>query len=322
MLETVNFSEIKSSYFKEKTAVVIGFFDGVHKGHADIIKKCVARSIQTGQESLALTFNKPPRNIISGKKEKKLIISFKEKTSIIHRLGIKKIVTVDFDKHFAELSPYQFCEEIIKKKLNAAEIFIGENFKFGKDVLGNARFLTDFFAQSEIKVNVIELLKINGITVSSTEIRKYFKSGDIDNIKLFMGRYPIISGKVIRGFSRGGKFGFPTANIELDEKYMIPRKGVYFARIKIQGIKHKLPCVVNIGNNPTFNVKKLLLEAHIIEFNENIYGKLIKVELIRYHRPELKFTKENQLIVQIKSDIKEGIEFFAVKNYNDKKHNN
>ncbi len=321
MLKTVNFNELKDNYFKNKTTLVIGFFDGVHKGHADIIKKCVTRSQLTGNESLALTFDKPPRNILSGKKEKKLIISFKEKTKIIHKLGIKEIVAVSFDKHFAELSPSQFCEEIIKKKLNAAEIFIGENFKFGKNALGNARFLTDFFQQTEIIVNVVELLKINGITVSSTEIRKHFENGNIDKIKLFLGRYPSISGRVVRGFNRGSKFGFPTANIELNEKYIIPRRGVYFARIKISGIRSKFPCVVNIGNNPTFDVKKLLLEAHIIEFNENIYGRLINVELIRFHRPELKFIEKSRLIAQIKSDIKEGIEFFTVKNYNKKQDN-
>lgn len=318
MLKTVNFRDIQDNFFKEKTTIVIGFFDGVHKGHADIIKKCVNRARQTGNTSLALTFDKPPQNILSGKKEKKLIISFEEKAKIIYRLGINVIIAVSFDKYFAELSPYQFCEEVIRKKLNAAEIFIGENFKFGKNALGNATFLTDFFKPLEVKVNVVKLLKIGGVIVSSTEIRKHFQNGDIEKIKQFMGRYPSISGKVVRGFNRGSKFGFPTANIELNEQYIIPKKGVYFARIKIQGIRRKLPCVVNIGNNPTFNVRKLLLEAHIIDFNENIYGKLINVELIKFHRSELKFIEKNRLISQIKADIEEGIEFFNIKNYNKK----
>ena len=132
-------------------------------------------------------------------------------------------------------------------------------------------FLTDFFEDSEVKINIIDLLEINGKTVSSTEIRKFFEKGDIDNIKLFMGRYPSISGKVVRGFNRGSRIGFPTANIELDENYMIPKKGVYFARIKIRGYRKALSCIVNIGNNPTFGLRELLLEAHIIGFGEEIY---------------------------------------------------
>ncbi|HAX17413.1 MAG TPA: bifunctional riboflavin kinase/FMN adenylyltransferase [Actinobacteria bacterium] len=316
MLKITRLSEIKDSYFKEKNVVVIGFFDGVHKGHENIIEKCVTKALQSGKKSLALTFAKPPQNIITGRKEKKLIISFEEKIKIISRLGIHQIVTVDFDKYFADLTPGQFCEDIIVKKLNAAEVFVGENFKFGKNASGNTGFLTDYFKDSEVIINIIDLIKINGKVISSTVIRKFYEEGDIDNIKLFLGRYPSISGKVVRGFNRGSKLGFPTANIELDENYMIPKKGVYFARIKIQGYKKIFPCIVNIGNNPTFSLRKLLLEAHIIGFKNEIYSKLINVELIKFYRQEKKFSDENSLIKQINSDIKEGIEFFKVKNYN------
>ncbi|HHT79552.1 MAG TPA: bifunctional riboflavin kinase/FAD synthetase [Actinobacteria bacterium] len=316
MVRIINLKEIKHNYFKDKNMVVIGFFDGVHKGHEDIIKKCVSRSLYSGKKSLALTFDKPPQNIITGRKEKKLIISFEEKIKIISRLRIDRIVSVDFDQYFGNLSPEQFCEEIIIRRLNAAEVFVGGNFRFGKNASGDTGFLTDFFEDSEVKINIINLLEINGKTVSSTEIRKFFEKGDIDNIKLFMGRYPSISGKVVRGFNRGSRIGFPTANIELDENYMIPKKGVYFARIKIRGYRKALSCIVNIGNNPTFGLRELLLEAHIIGFGEEIYGRLINVELIRFHRQELKFANKNELIKQINSDIEEGIEFFKAKNYN------
>ncbi len=316
MVKIISLSEIKDNYFKDKNIVVIGFFDGVHKGHENIIRKCALKSLQTGKKSLALTFDKPPQNIITGRKEKKLIISFEEKIKIIRRMGINRIVAVSFNKYFENLTPRQFCEDIIAGKLNAAEVFVGENFKFGKNASGDTDYLNTFFKNSEITINIIDLLKINGKTVSSTEIRRFYEKGEIGNIKLFMGRYPSISGKVVRGFNRGSRIGFPTANIELDENYMIPKKGVYFARINIQGYKKVLPCVVNIGNNPTFGLRKLLLEAHIIDFKEEIYNRLIKVELIRFHRQELKFADEKELIKQIESDIEEGIEFFKVKNYN------
>ncbi|MDD3520138.1 MAG: bifunctional riboflavin kinase/FAD synthetase [Actinomycetota bacterium] len=317
MLKIIRLNEIKNNYYKEKNIVVIGFFDGVHKGHENIIKKCVEKAMLSGKRSIALTFDRPPKNIITGRKEKKLIISFKEKIKIISSLGIKQIVSVSFDKYFANLTPRQFCEDIIINKLNAAEVFVGENFKFGKDASGDTDFLNEYFLNSVVKINIINLLKIKGQIVSSTEIRRFYEKGDIDNIKLFMGRYPSISGKVVRGFNRGSRIGFPTANIELDENYMIPKKGVYFAKINIQGYNTIFPSVVNIGNNPTFGIRKILLEAHIIEFKEEIYNRLINVELIKFHRQELKFQDESKLIKQINSDIKEGIEFFKVKNYND-----
>ncbi len=314
MAEIINLKEIDNSYFKKsKNVLVIGFFDGVHKGHKSIIKKCVNKALKLNGKSIALTFDNPPLNVITGKKEKKLIISLEKKIKIIDKLGIDHIVIVDFNSDFANLSAEDFCRQIIIEKLNASEIFVGENFRFGKGAKGDVNLLKMFFSNTPIKINIVKLLKINGTEISSTEIRKLYNEGDIEKIKLFLGRYPEINGKVVSGFKRGSKLGFPTANVELDENYIIPKNGVYFSKVSINSMKKLFPAVVNIGNNLTFGFRKTLMEVHIFDFNKNIYGENISIILMKYHRPELKFKSEAELAKQIASDIESGKDFFLHK---------
>lgn len=314
MLKTakiIHLADIKEDFFKNSlNMLVIGFFDGVHKGHKEIIKRCIKSAGNKGGISIALTFDIPPVNFISGKKTKKLIIPFEEKIQIMSSLGIDYIVDVNFNKEFAGLDRENFCREILLGKINAKEIFIGENFKFGKDAKGDYLFLKDYLKNFNIKVYALKLFKINNIAVSSTVIRKFYEEGNIEKIKLFLGRYPEVKGIVQKGFSRGTKLGFPTANIAIDESYVIPKNGVYAGRIIIEDNKKSLQALINVGNNPTFNIQNTLIETYILNFNKNIYNKKLTVRFLKYLRQEIKFDSEYDLIEQIKKDIQITRDYF------------
>ncbi len=311
MAQIIHLADIDDGFFQKSTnMLVIGFFDGGHKGHKEIIKKCIKRAKKTGGASIALTFDIPPVNILSGKKMKKLIMPFDEKIKVMSSLGIDYIADVNFNKDFAELDKEIFCRKIIIDKINAREIFIGENFKFGKDAKGDYFFLKNYLKNFKIKVHSIKLLEIDNIVVSSTEIRKLYEDGDAEKIKLFLGRFPSVSGNVQKGFSRGRKLGFPTANISIDESYVMLKNGVYAGRIIIEDGKKSLKSVINVGNNPTFGFRNSLIEVHLLNFDKDIYNKTITVKFMKYLRPEIKFATSDDLILQINNDIRSAQEYF------------
>lgn len=311
LAQIIHLTGLNDSFFKESlNMLVIGFFDGVHKGHKEIIKRCIKRARIKGGISIALTFDIPPVNIISGEKTKKLIISFEEKIQVMSSLGIDYIVDVNFNKDFAGLDKENFCRKILVDKINAREIFIGENFKFGKDAKGDYFFLKNYLKNFNIKVHAVKLFKINNIVVSSTGIRRLYEEGSAEKIKLFLGRYPTVKGNVQKGFSRGTKLGFPTANIAIDESYIILKNGVYAGRIIIEDSKKSWQSLINVGNNPTFGFQNTLIEVYVLNFNKNIYNKKITVKFLKYLRQEKKFASENDLIVQIKEDIERTHDYF------------
>lgn len=311
MAQIINLADLKDNYFeKSKNILVIGFFDGIHKGHQSIIKKCIRRAKIVNGLSIVLTFDIPPVNLISGQKTKKLIMPFEEKIRMINNMGVDYIISVNFNREFANLSKIDFCRKIILEKINAGEVFIGENFRFGKGAEGDFLFLKNFLKENGRIAHAVKLLKINNIVISSTIIRDFYDSGNIDKIRLFLGRYPSIEGTVQKGLLRGAELGFPTANIEVDDSYIIPKNGVYIGKIKIQNSNKFLPSIINIGNNPTFGYRKTLVEAHILNFKNNIYSKKITIIFLKYLRDERRFNLIHDLVNQINEDIKSSVNFF------------
>jgi riboflavin kinase/FMN adenylyltransferase len=313
----IKLENLKTGFFSNHNIMaVIGFFDGVHLGHKKIINECVERAKSKGGTSLAFTFDKPPVNIIRGRLDKKLIVSFSDKIKILKQSGLDYIIVAKFNRAFAQLSPQQFCSEILIDRLNVKEVFIGEDFRFGRDLSGDIEFFNNYFKNKDVSVNKIKILKIEGVNVSSTIIRKYYNDGDIDNVTKFLGRIPSIKGIVVHGDKRGRLLGFPTANIDVFEKYVTPKDGVYIGIVKIlyrnnETKNHvELPAVINIGNNPTFSGKRKWLESHIIDFNENIYGKKIEVFFLKRLRDERTFIKGSDLVSQVKFDVKMTRNFF------------
>jgi len=301
----ISLGKLKSGVLKD-SVVVIGFFDGVHVGHKKIISLCVERAKKINGNSIVFTFNKPPINILKRGMHKKLITSYEDKIKLIKELGIDFIIAAKFDWSFSEIEPEKFCREILIKKFNIKDLFIGEDFKFGNNASGDTKFLKNFFGSYNVNVNIVPILRIEGIPVTSTIIRKFYSEGLIEKIITFLGRLPSITGKVLRGEGRGSILGFPTANIDVFEEFVTPNDGVYLGYVNILNKKFnnaELPSIINIGSNPTFKGKRKWIESHIINFNEEIYGCSIKVSFLKKLRDEISFQSKEELINQIKKDM-------------------
>ncbi|OQA21185.1 MAG: Riboflavin biosynthesis protein RibF [Actinobacteria bacterium ADurb.Bin346] len=318
----------KDSFAGHPVFTVIGFFDGVHRGHQDIIARCIEQARADNGISIVFTFDNPPKNVIHGRLYKKLITSYSDKLKLIKKIGADYIVVAKFNKFFSGLLPEDFCREILIEKLNVSGLFIGSGFRFGKDAAGDTEFLKKFFSTRGVKVNEVPILKIMGKPVSSTSVREFYNSGDIESIKLFLGRDPSIKGRVIKGDSRGRLLGYPTANIDVFEKYVTPSDGVYAGLVNLKaGIvctDHKaedkrdrdlikmMPSVINIGDNPTFAGQRKWIESHVLNFSGDIYGYDIEVIFLKKLRDEKKFKSRDELIKQIEKDIIAAGEYFEL----------
>jgi len=303
---------IKKDQFRQACTIMgIGFFDGVHVGHQKILNMCNARSREEKGLSAALTFDKPPLNILKKQMYKKLILPYEEKIRIMESLGIDIIVTAEIGIEFLNLSPEEFCDDILIGLFNIKELFVGRDFRFGRGGCGDVRFLKKYLGTRKIKVNGVSLIESRGEVVSSTVIRKYYSEGDIKRVKELLGRDPHISGKVIEGAGRGRKLGFPTANIDVCDSLVVPGDGVYFGKISMgKNNADEIPALINIGDNPTFGGSKKWVESHMLDFNGNIYGEDIRIVFLKKLREEIRFKNGEGLIKQIKKDIADAEIFF------------
>ena len=289
--------------------VTLGNFDGVHLGHQRIFERLKAEAIRIQGEAIVITFEPHPLKILSPKHCPPLITPFKKKMMFIEKIGIEKVLCIEFSLAFAEISPAEFIRDILVEKVNTKKIVIGYNYHFGKNQMGNVRILKNAGKYFNFEVEVMEPLEIDHIVVSSSKIRELIKMGYVEEAAKLLGRnYPII-GKVVKGSLRGHTLGFPTANLEISEE-LYPKAGVYAAGVVWN---HKgFNGVVNVGYNPTFSPtqktgsqkNELSVEVYILNFNEEIYGEEIQVNFKRRIRDEIRFDSPSQLVEQIERDIR------------------
>ncbi|MBN2072383.1 MAG: riboflavin biosynthesis protein RibF [Actinobacteria bacterium] len=311
MTENLLLTKIKKSPLEKGPRVlVIGFFDGVHLGHRYIIEKCVKRAKELDGISIAMTFDRPPVNVLSVKVQKKLIIPYGEKIKMLGMAGLDYVVTAHINKGFLMLTPAVFCNDILLKALGISGLYIGQGFRFGYEASGNVEFLKDFFKDKGVEINEVPLLKKNGTVISSTVIRESYRAGDIGKIASMLGRDPYVTGTVIKGDGRGMQLGFPTANVKTDKDFISLGAGVYLGAVSLDDVDLRLPSIINIGYNPTFggNIKRL--ESYIIDFESDIYGKRIKVYFYKKIREEKKFENGNALREQMGKDLAEARGYF------------
>ena len=285
-------------------AVALGNFDGVHKGHQQLIGKAVRAAQRRGLASAVFTFSNHPKTMLPGGKEIKNIIYQEEKIALIEKLGVDYLFNVEFTHEIQTTSPADFVEKLLAGRLRAAEIFCGFNYRFGYKAAGNVKFLREEGRRLGIKVNVIEPVIIDGEVVSSTLIRSLIRSGDVDECAKFLGRNYDVGGEVVVGNRLGRKLGFPTSNIMIDESMVTPPNGVYITYCIYNGVKY--PSVTNVGVKPTVGVYKKNVETHIFNFDKELYGKQIKVEFLKMTRDEVKFDNVEELSAQIARDCQEA----------------
>lgn len=295
-MEIFQFDYLHTPEIKEKVTLCLGFFDGVHLGHQSMIKK----ALDEGYKVAVLTFDESPAYVLGTIKENHYLTSVSDKAEIMEQLGVSYLYIMTFNREVASLTKDEFIENVINK-INPVKIFCGEDYSFGVRGEGNGIYLSFFF-----DVCVIPTLLMDDKKVSARDISKLVEEGQIDKVNELLGRPYRINGLVTEGKHNGKKLDFPTANLLLDYPYAFPKSGVYFGYAYVHEIKYK--AIIAVGTHPTImELRKPIIEVHIIDFDGIIYGNDIFVEFICYSREIKTFDNVEELKKQIGRDKKAAI---------------
>jgi riboflavin kinase/FMN adenylyltransferase len=284
--------------------VTIGNFDGVHRGHQQLFSTVVEKARARSGTSVAITFDPHPLQVLLPKGIK-LISTCEQKMELIEAAGIDVLLVIPFTKEFAGTTAEDFVSKVLVERIGVTELVVGYDYAFGKGRCGNIDFLRRQGQVHNFPVTVIDAFYLGDELVSSTRIRELVQVGKMAKAAKLLGRSYQIRGTVQVGKQRGGKvIGFPTANLKVNEEDLVPKHGVYVTQVICEGRCYG--GVLNIGYNPTFGDQELVAETHIFDFNENIYGKPIKLNLLYFLRGEIKFAGPRELAEQISRDVIEA----------------
>jgi riboflavin kinase / FMN adenylyltransferase len=284
--------------------VTIGSFDGVHRGHQVIIKDLVASARKASAPAVVITFFPHPA-VVLGKKTSHFYLTHPdERETMLKSLGVDEVITLPFTRELAELSPEEFLEPL-KKHLGIKELWVGYDFAMGKNRAGNTARLAELAEVFGYALKIIDPVVLDGGVISSSQVRELLGAGEVDAGGELLGRNYSFPGRVIAGDGRGKQLGFPTANMEIWEDQLIPRNGIYAGWVWVEGRRYG--AAVNIGLRPTFGEDLLhpRVEPYILDFDRDIYGEEIRVEFVKFLRPELKFDSPQELIIRMNQDVKE-----------------
>ncbi len=266
--------------------VAVGEFDGVHLGHREVI---------AGNDTV-LTFEPHPLQVVRPEAAPKLLTSFDAKAELIAALDVQELVVIPFDGGFAHQSPQEFIDQVVVDRLQATHVSVGENFRFGHLAAGDPALLG---ADGRFETRVVALVEVGGEVVSSSHIRALVLAGEVDQAARFLGAPFQMRGEVVEGDRRGRTLGFPTANIVPDEALVCPGHGIYAARA--DGIC----AAVNVGVRPTFGTgRAVLVEAHLLDTDDDLYGRVLTVEFLQRLRGERRFESMKGLVEQMHRDVR------------------
>lgn len=299
-----NLADIRQPF--QNACVTIGNFDGVHLGHQMLFSEVVSLAHRHGGTSIVVTFDPHPLKVLRPGSIR-LISTIEQKIELVERSGIDVLVVIPFDHDFAATTAEEFVEDILLRRIGLKELVVGYDYAFGRGRSGNIEFLKAKGEEKGFPVTVVEAHHENDMLVSSTKIRELVAEGRMRDVHQLLGRYYQIRGEVQRGKQRGRSVvGFPTANLQILEEDLCPKRGVYVTQVVYDG--HCYGGVSNIGYNPTFGENRLVAETHIFDFDDDIYGKLIRINLLQHLRGEKKFNSPEELGSQIEKDIQKAHE--------------
>ena len=291
-----DYKQIKSS------VITIGTFDGVHVGHQQIIRRLVDTARKNDLQALVLTFFPHPRMVIQNDANIKLINTIDEKAKQLEQLGVDHLVVKEFTKSFSRLTALEYVRDILVNKLKVKHIIVGYDHHFGRNRTANINELKEFGAFYDFEVTEIEPQEVDDVAVSSTKIRSAILEGNIPTANKFLGYNFMLTGTVIKGKGLGKTLDFPTANIQIEAAYkLIPKHGVYVVKSQIKGVE--VFGMMNIGKNPTVSEgNQTKIEVHFFDFSANLYGAVLKIELLYHLRSEIKFPNIEALKLQLEKD--------------------
>ena len=289
---------VKISY--EKPVVALGMFDGVHIGHASIIRRTVEIAAQIDGTAMVLTFSNHPLSVIAPENQPLAVGNRNLRREIFDSLGVQVLIEIPFTKELSRRTPEEFLS-MLSEKISPAYVVTGPNYTFGRFGRGNGRMLIREGENYGFKAEVCPAVTIGRKTVSSTKIRALIAAGDLSAANELLGRNFTYTSQVMHGDKRGRKLGFPTANLEIDDRHSMLPNGVYVVRVKV--FDKIFNGIANIGDNPTFKVAKRRLEVFIDDFSGDIYGENISVSFIEKIRDEKTFASVDELKTQLRADL-------------------
>lgn len=288
-----------------KTIVTLGTFDGVHKGHIAIINRINDIAKKNNLESVLLTFYPHPRHVLYPDDQNlKLINTIDEKIDSLKLTGLDNLIIHKFDKAFSRLKSVNFIRDILVNKLNMHYMVVGFDHQFGKNREGSFEDLIQFSDLYDFKIEKIEAQLIEGVAISSTKIRKAIQTGQIEKVNSYLSSTYSITATVVKGNNIGSSIGYPTANLDVRNRWkIIPKKGVYFVSVLFGNLIYF--GMLNLGSRPTISDSSFVIEVHLFDFNKQIYDDTLKVNFLKRIRDEKKFLDLSKLKLQLKKDENE-----------------
>ncbi|UGU18324.1 bifunctional riboflavin kinase/FAD synthetase [Sinomicrobium kalidii] len=292
------------------SVVTIGTFDGVHVGHRKILNKLISSARANNLKSTIFTFYPHPRMVLQQDADIKLINTLDEKIAILEKSGLDQLIIYPFTKEFSRLTALEFVKDIIVRKLKAKKVIIGYDHRFGRNRTATIEDLARFGETYDFEVEEIGVEEVNEVSVSSTKIRKALNEGDMETANLYLGYEFMLTGEIVRGKGLGRQLNFPTANLQIAEKYkLIPKNGVYVVKSDFRG--QTVYGMMNIGLNPTVNGTTQSIEIHFFDFDRDLYGQKIQVDMLKRLRDEVRFESVEALTVQLEKDRKNALSYIG-----------
>ena len=293
------------------TIVSVGNFDGVHRAHQTVLRDIAERAKQRGAQSVAVTFDPHPSRILRPDSGLKLLTPTPEKLRLLETTGVAAVLLLPFGRDLSLLTPREFAEEILRKRLNACEVHEGYNFHFGHKAAGNVQILAQFGKEMGFVVKIFDEMKLRGEPVSSTQIRKLVTAGRVSRARHLLGRPFAILSTAGRGRGYGSKYTVPTINLSRYEE-LVPLDGVYITRTRVA--RECFDSVTNIGNRPTFGDESFAIETHLLNFHplELLANTEVEIFLLQRVRDEIKFPSVDALRAQIAKDVGRARRYFRL----------
>lgn len=296
---------------RKSCVATIGNFDGVHLGHHAVLEQLKESAKKSGLLSTVVIFEPQPIEFFSPDKAPSRLTRLREKLQQFSEHKVDRVVCLRFDETMANLSAAEFVDDILLKALSVKKLIIGDDFRFAKNREGDYQYLLNAAKEKNFEVNMTHSFTYDSKRVSSTLIRQALADGDMIKATRLLGRPYRISGRVVHGDKRGRELGFATANIEL-HRYLSPVKGIFSGRVYGIG-EQALDAVVYVGSKPVYEGKRVILEVHLLDFDDNLYGRHLQVELLEKLRGEGDFNSEEELVEQIHKDIENARESLKLK---------
>jgi riboflavin kinase/FMN adenylyltransferase len=282
-------------------AVTIGNFDGVHRGHRALVGETLARARAAGGEAVALTFDPHPARVLAPARVPAALTTLEQKAELLAELGLDVLAALPFTPEVAALSPEGFAGAVLAGALGAREVIVGEEFRFGRGRSGDAATLARLGGALGFSVGAVPPVMDGGRPVSSSRVREALAEGDVAHAAALLARPHFVDGMVVEGDRRGRTIGVPTANLDTDGAFL-PARGVYAGRCRLPGGEVRL-AVVNVGERPTFGGGAVTIEAHLLDYSGDLYGKRLRLSFAARLRAEQRFGSAEELVAQIRRDV-------------------